>query len=260
MSINRLLHSRNGAVVAVWLLMFLACSRNVAALDSQEAIDAAGDGLSAELPWYDQDTGRVRRVDVKNTAPPAQPGNWEWRASNSQGPDLRWLWEALQVVVWVVLGLLFVVVAWLLIKALLRNEVADLATAGSSVADDSVQEVDRIENLPFQVRRPRGDLLGEARRHYDAGNFGEAIIYLFSYQLVQLDKSHLIRLAKGKTNRQYLREVRSQRDLGSLLAATMFTFEDVFFGNHRLGRSRFESCWNRLDDFHHLLGIDPKRA
>ena len=33
------------------------------------------------------------------------------------------------------------------------------------------------------------------------------MIYLFSHQLVQLDRHQIIRLAKGKTNRQYLREV-----------------------------------------------------
>ena len=53
----------------------------------------------------------------------------------------------------------------------------------------------------------RLDLLAEARRHYQAGNYGAAIVYLFSFQLVQLDQRQIIRLAKGKTNRQYLREV-----------------------------------------------------
>ena len=51
------------------------------------------------------------------------------------------------------------------------------------------------------------DLLAEARRHYQAGNYGAAIVYLFSFQLVQLDRRQIIQLAKGKTNRQYLREV-----------------------------------------------------
>jgi hypothetical protein len=29
----------------------------------------------------------------------------------------------------------------------------------------------------------------------------------------------------------------------------MVAFEDVFFGHHRLPRSRFETCFQRLDEF-----------
>ncbi len=77
----------------------------------------------------------------------------------------------------------------------------------------------------------RLDLLAEARRHYQAGNYGAAIVYLFSFQLVQLDKRQIIRLAKGKTNRQYLREVGPRAALLRLVEQTMVAFEDVFFGN-----------------------------
>ena len=62
-----------------------------------------------------------------------------------------------------------------------------------------------------------------------------------------------MRLTKGKTNRQYVRELRREIDLKSILSNTMLTFEDVFFGNYPLERSRFERCWNRLEEFHGLL-------
>ena len=29
----------------------------------------------------------------------------------------------------------------------------------------------------------------------------------------------------------------------------MVAFEDVFFGNYAIDRTRFESCWSRLDEF-----------
>ena len=45
-----------------------------------------------------------------------------------------------------------------------------------------------------------------ARLYEKRGNFNQAIIYYYSYQLVTLDRRQVIRLAKGKTNRQYLRE------------------------------------------------------
>jgi hypothetical protein len=110
-----------------------------------------------------------------------------------------------------------------------------------------------MESLPFQVRRPQTGLLAEARRRYEQGDYGGAIIYLFSYQLVQLDKHQLIYLAKGKTNRQYLRELAPLPRLFEILEETMIAFEDVFFGKYRLDKDRFESCWRGMDEFHGQL-------
>jgi hypothetical protein len=121
-------------------------------------------------------------------------------------------------------------------------------------------EADRIESLPFHIARPQTNLLAEARRHYLAGDYGEAMIYLFSYKLVQLDKSHFIRLARGKTNRQYLGELRRSLPLWRILYSAMVAFEDVFFGHHPLSRERFEACWNRLDEFHQLIQLPLESA
>ena len=96
-------------------------------------------------------------------------------------------------------------------------------------------------------------MLGEARRHYREGNYSEAIIYLFSHELVELDRFALIRIAKGKTNRQYLRELGPSPPLRPPLELTMTAFEDVFFGRRALDRAGFEACWNQLPVFEQLL-------
>ena len=85
------------------------------------------------------------------------------------------------------------------------------------------------------------------------GDFNRAVVYLYGYQLVQLDKRQQIELAKGKTNRQYLWELRSRREMKNLLEPTVVAFEDTFFGEHDLDRSRFESLWQNVDRFHQLL-------
>ena len=69
-----------------------------------------------------------------------------------------------------------------------------------------------------------------------------------------LDKGQFIRLTKGKTNRQYVRELGSRWPLRRLLEHTMVLFEEVFFGHHSIGRTQFESCWLRLDEFEALVG------
>jgi hypothetical protein len=154
----------------------------------------------------------------------------------------------------VLLGLLAVLVA----KAFLKDEVSESVVLRKVV--ESTRDVDRVEALPFQLRGAKGDFLAEARRLYEAGHYSDAIVYLFSYELVQLDKHHLIRLAKGKTNRQYLREVRQRPTVRAILELTMIAFEDAFFGRKVLSRERFEECWQRLDEFQQELEHSQRAA
>ncbi len=102
------------------------------------------------------------------------------------------------------------------------------------------------------------DLLAAARAYLEAGDLGNAIVHVFAYQLVELDKHHLIQLTRGKTNRQYLGELRTHPKFIDLLTPTMLAFEDFFFGHHELSGPRFQACWKDLDDFHqHLERVVP---
>lgn len=224
---------------------------------SVEAGREALDG-SVKFPWYDSQSDGLRRLEVK---PPDDFKNrrstWERTIKSKKArkpwqlPD--WLWTVLKVLGWTLLVMLLVAVGYLLIHAFLVAE--DGHATGAAVAEGKLGagDIDRVESLPFQLAAPQTDLLSESRRLYEAGNYKDAIVYLYSYQLVELDKHQLIRLTKGKTNRQYLCEVRRRGDLFSTLRATMLAFEDAFFGNHSLDRGRFESCWSGLDAFHQSL-------
>ncbi len=229
-------------------------------------------------PWYDSETDGVRRVEIP------KPWDWSWFWDWLRGlwewfkglwPDwnLSWLWDwmagwnwrsllRMPTTIWgwftrIALVLMLALLVYLMFRLIRRWGVFSAkseAQRGKSKGRTSGEEgdADRIEALPFPVRRGRLDLLDEARSHYQQGNYRQAIVYLFSFQLVCLDREQIIRLTKGKTNRQYLREVGPRRALGRLVEQTMVAFEDVFFGNRHLDRARFESCWSRLDEFETL--------
>jgi hypothetical protein len=131
------------------------------------------------------------------------------------------------------------------------NRIKTTETVLEAQGESPEEERRRIEALPEPVRE-RTRLLDAARRHYQNGNYDEAIIYLFSHQLVCLDKNYLIRLTRGKTNRQYLRELGPRDTIRRILADTIVAFEDVFFGGRSIGQERFERCWNRLGEFESL--------
>lgn len=207
---------------------------------------------SGSFNWYDSTKDDLRRINVTPpidptpTTPTPATGNWSWwnwNASLGAGEFLLWL------VLFAVVGGL----AYLLIMAYLQRETSQAVATQESISEESV-EVIRTEDLPVAVPTT-GDLLSAARRAFEAGNYRDAIIFLYSHQLVQLDRRQIIRLSKGKTNRQYLREVAKtgRSGLKQVFERTLVVFEDVYFGGHSLDRPQFEACWNHQAEFERLL-------
>jgi hypothetical protein len=235
---------------------------------AEESVESARDALSGRggMPWYDRERDDLRAIHV----PPQKAGDmsnrkskWEDTSkpkpqSTTAAPNFSWtgsfwdaLWTIVQVLFWILVVVLVGFLIYLLVKAYVAREDAAAVTSKSQFDfDDGGADENRIESLPFTVARPRGDLLDEARAQYQAGNYRLAVIYLFSYQLIALDRHQHIHLAKGKTNRQYLRELREHPELRAVLEQTMIAFEDVFFGDHDFSRDEFEACWSRVDEFH----------
>ncbi len=198
--------------------------------EEKQAIDSAREELSSGAnPWYDSDTDSLRRLKIEQVERRPMPLGWL----------LKWI-------VYSILGLAIAAI----IYALIRFAMEHLKSRKLPADDEKSQPlVDEAEALPFLAERPRGDLLGLARQHYEQGNYSEAIIYLFSYELVELDRGSRIHLAKGKTNRQYLRELKDAAPLRSALERTLNSFESVFFGRRKLDRASFEACWHELPQF-----------
>jgi Domain of unknown function (DUF4129) len=243
-------------VLVSGLCLSLAGAASAQTVDGERAIESGRQALGSRgnYPWYDAQQDAVRRIDVRAPKEAAAHRNSTWEAKPPQSPPTTWsfrgFWEVLRLLAWTAILLLLVVLVVLLVRAFLNREAGQEQTPEAAETTAARSDPDLIENLPFQVPRLQSDLLAEARRLYELGRYSEAVIYLFSYQLVQLDKHQLVRLARGKTNRQYLREVASRPDLRDILARTMVSFEVVFFGHHTLDREPFEACWTRLDEFH----------
>lgn len=217
-----------------------------------EVTDASVVENAGSFPWYDPSKRSVRGVKIPDEPQPATPYDWSWEWSNKAPSNFNWepIWQLVQAIVWISLACLM---GWLILmwyRYLARSDMR--RTEVEFERERQRHEIDSIEQLPFQMARPQTDLLSEARRHYQLGNFREAIVYLFSYQLVQLDRHQKIHLAKGKTNLQYLFELRSQPRLRDMLRTTTHMFEDVFFGHYDLQRVRFEQAWAQLEEFDRL--------
>lgn len=210
------------------------------------AVVAGKDGLDSRMriPWYDSDADALQPITL--------PEPWHWDFPMDWLRSLgRWSADPLYVLMWAVIIAILLVVAWYVFRAIRERRRSESDMRAAKI--DKLVAADRVEALPFLRKRSHDDLLGQARRCYEQGDYGEAIIYLFSHELVELDRHALVRLAKGKTNRQYLREARRAGPLARMVERTMVAFEDVFFGRKSLDRAGFEACWNELGQFESLL-------
>lgn len=238
------------AVAAAGMLAALVatCLAGRASADEAAGIEHARQALGREaFPWYDKSADALQPVHVREPWQSASSSSSQTTSLPSLGSFS--LPEALAY------GFLLAalgVIVWLLMRAYLNGEEISVTTP-DRVRQAAVDDAARIEALPFRIRRGDIDLLAEAKRLYEENKFGEAIVYLFSYQLVEMDRHQVIRLAKGKTNRQYLRDLRRLPPLRSLMEGSMVVFEEVFFGGHTLDRARFESVWRQLGQFNTLI-------
>jgi len=254
---------------------------------ADDPVESGGRALSDRFPWYDSDTDSLRRINVRpdnsgtnrsgsttgsggasggsgssggggsgsggsgggSGSSGSSPRSSQTMPSSSVSPAAG---AAIQMVAWTVLAVVLIVIIAGLIYAFLNRESKEAEGDPQELPEED--DTKRVEALPFTVRRPSGNLLDEARRCWEAGNYSEAIIYLYSHQLVELDRHQWIQLARGKTNRQYLWELgSSSTPLRNVLEQTMMAFEDVFFGKHPIDRPRFESCWSQVEPFQRLV-------
>jgi hypothetical protein len=222
--------------------------------EARRALSRAG-----RVPWYDRQGDTVRRLAVapqpplsRAAASPAQPS----RRTSSRAP--QWLGTILQGVGLSVLVATLCLITVALVASFLRQEQQE--TAARKVIS-SRRDADRVASLPLPLDAAPADLLAEVRRLAAEGRFSQAIVYLFSYELLLLDQHQVLRLARGKTNRQYLREVRDRPALAAVLERTMQAFEAAFFGQKVIPPPTFAACWHDLEIFHaELAQLHPVAA
>ena len=109
--------------------------------------------------------------------------------------------------------------------------------------EDVLAQQARYSDLPVEIEKGLLGLRAQAAEYRDQGDYSRAIVFLFSYLLVELDQAQLIALAKGKTNYRYLRELNGHRDLQSRLRDVVSLFEAAYFGRRTLTKEQFDTVW-----------------
>ena len=234
---------------------------------AQDSIENAKQALNKKAyPWYDASTDGTRSLELKQRPDPRSANRNDIPLQTKQlksgktynppagggGSGGAWnfggqLAAGLGAMTWAIIIALMLLLIGILIWAMLRMNSQPALDDHELAPTRSIAE--SIKQLPFELEVPTGDFRQQAHAAYAAGDYQRAMTYLFSHVLVTLDQKGLVRLRRGKTNREYLRELRSQQPIANYYQHVMVPFEASFFGDHELSKPDFETCWQRLEQF-----------
>jgi hypothetical protein len=201
-----------------------------------DPVEAGHEALSeGRRPWYDAQTDSTQRVKIREP----------WGFSEFDAMDGTWA----QLFAWATLALLIVVLLGGVIYAIVHWQ-RPIDNAEPDMALIPELSAARSELLPVRAGSTADQLRGEAQQHFAAGRHGEAVVCLYSLGLLRLDQLQMIHLARGKTNRQYLRELSRNETLHTPMRQMVEVFEGYFFGGHDVSRQRCEQCLAHVDTIH----------
>ncbi len=184
------------------------------------------------------------------TPTPRSTWNWNWLRAF----DLSNLIQ--------VLGLVLLLVAIGILFYVLRNPAVAFIRRRRESEDRTMREIVKVADLPFEVEASEEGFVASAEKHARRGDYNLAVIYLFSFILVELDHHSHLALRRGKTNRMYLRELRSRPEIADGYRTIMLAFECAFFGQHKLSAEDYTQCQNAADRIKNLIqsSVAPKAA
>ncbi len=214
-------------------LILCCCLLAIGDASAGESADpAAGDPVRSALRetpplWYDNERDGWRRVEVRAPTVP-KPDDYAPRRGG---------WEIGGFFGWLMLSAVIAATAWL-IWQLVRN----LGPRQGGLPEENaphaaVRAATDLSALPFAAAEGQRDPERALAEALNRGDWKRAVAWSFVLHLVALDQAGVIRLAKGVTNRRYLRTVTAWAEDGAgrapapaALAATIAVFERVWFG------------------------------
>lgn len=249
--------------VSRWITMAMACCTVVTIFastafceDDREVIQRSTNSV-----WYDTEQGSIKpsatakkALDVSDrhdaVASPELPYDWSWLdwLSTYLSNVLTWIFSGWKIVLILFFLILIFTIAYIIWQY--TNFGAWYSPTRRKTTKAALErEAVKIQDLPFEIEQSLLGLLGQAERHRAAGDYSRAIAYLYSHVLVTLDEARCIRLAKGKTNRMYMRELKDRETIRGFANQLVTVFEFTFFGKHQLDIPTFDSIWNQLATF-----------
>ncbi|MEM8913921.1 MAG: DUF4129 domain-containing protein [Planctomycetota bacterium] len=258
-----MIESRHSRTFGPWRLAITICVATV--LLARVAVEVHAETKVKESVWYDADADAIRPVPVEDDTIEAanRTSRWSSKPSNAKKTTpSSWFWQDWNLWTaagWLLLGVLFAALVAAVVWVFRQSDfdfVSDSSTRRSWIRSDALDEQtqQRIAQLPAAMRDTKTHPKQIADERMQAGDYGAALIYLFGHQLLLLDKAGWLRLTRGKTNRRYVGETKSNHlEASEILNETVTAFERSYFGQHPIGADPFARLWQRNEQLESLV-------
>lgn len=251
----------------LFLVLLVACAALVPrGARGEPANDAVAKALGGQgFPWYDSEADRLKPVR-------AEKGSWRERLrSNLIGVGRRinravapvfraidrfftWTGRRFNLLGAFSLGQALATMALfsLLILAVIALVLLYRRVDSFDSSEPSLEVLGGIAGLadaPLGARATPAEWWRLALERRAASDLSGAVIALFVYQLVTLERRGLLRFSPGRTGRNYVRDLQDDR-LAGQLGRSLALFEQVYYGRRWPSEPAFERVWAEVERFH----------
>lgn len=226
-----------------FVLILLLCQ--VVMAGTVVAVEPTADNARSALqkrsfPWYDSTKDAYRPLRPVKKDASTSSANTASKNSRVGENIANAAVPISQIVMW---SLLAALIVGLLIVIIRGAQNIDINLDSATKTATATVNLEALEALP-EPTRGVSDLLGEAARLASQSSYGSAMTFYYSWQLLQLDQHQVIEVQKGKTNRQYSREVgAAMPELLKVVSPSIRLFEDAFFGGLPITGDDFQRVW-----------------
>ncbi len=257
----------SGRIGIVTLILAIGLWANVTTcVASQTLVDSADESKTEKNfekaarkfspPWYSiKEDAVVFLPKEKERANDTKPKKRNEEGNALKAKDSVGFHEVLRV--WLPVACLVVLLAvlvWFGVRALRERAAQRRFREG-----ELLRRKRRIETLAVEARDRYDDLDAAAEEALALGDLRSALIFFFSWILVEMDKHDVVLLDKGKTNLEYWRELEGRPRLRDLYREIMGKFERVYFGGFLISRPEFDKVWRLRESFSEMMLEEDER-
>ncbi|GIW95782.1 MAG: hypothetical protein KatS3mg110_3823 [Pirellulaceae bacterium] len=200
----------------------------------------SGRPVPLELPSGFQEGDRLfrHRQSSWEPSPPRNWPAWNWTWLRAVRQFLRSWWDLLQTIGIALLLALLAVVLW---RAWRLGRWSGMRAKGVKPGAPDVSVLREL--LPERRTAQEVDLWETAWQRFRSGDLRAAVIFLYCCLLVALNDRKIIRVRRGKTCRDYLKELQAWPKLREPFQQVVQLYESVFFGQITVPQARAEEAF-----------------
>jgi hypothetical protein len=205
---------------------------------------------SADPAWTDDQWKKaIENIEYKEEKKDPEPEEKKLEHELDFSPrnfDGSWLHSTTTKVI--VITLLIALLIFTIFKLIDRNVSVNKKIPESILQAREMTEEELIEQT-------MDDLIAQA---IAAGDYRLAIRFLYIQTIQSLNIYKFIQWKKDKTNKDYLREMRSHEKYKHFRELTL-VYEVVWYGDHSIEASRFEAVNSLFNDFNKHISLEQKK-